>query len=1171
MAIRYYISTEEASFFINNRMGYANSIPTSGNYKVGDFIISSTQEDGIFGWVCTVAGTPGEWEVIGSGMSNGSVMHDKVVGYINAVSFSDTRSSIEIGINEYEKGKDFLEVHYNGLMLAEGVHYNVSEDGKSIIALDEVWNENADDTQQMIFRVIKSEGVNVKELKNTININSACYEVEMGIEGFSPEKDVVEVHLNGVLLVQGVDYEIVEGRISKLDRNEAWNPYNVNGQKMFVRVFRNIANLVEPVDGSVTMEKLSPDVRSDVAAIDGLVSSLGIQNSTISNLNDRVTAIEEKIESGDIVTNGGGGGGGPVKLTYKDNLVEVINTNTVAIGLPFNKEKDMLEVHIDGLKLAEGVHYNISEDGTSIVKVEGVWNPDSLEDQYIDFRVITAGNQQIDHLTRNVEFSSPMTEVGIELEYEHGVDILIVHLNGIKLVEGLDFEYVAEGNKIVKIDGNEPWNLYGVDGQLFVIDVLRNVGEKVEMDDLADDVKQAIEAAGNIDLSGFATKEELNVLFQDVDNGKNLIATSIGNPLITGNSTFKAMSEAILGLRRNTENETDAKEVLYNMMIEDGYNEATSSMTVDELIDLLDDSNIKLNEIAQVACGYGHAFILKNDGSLWACGNNSTGQLGLNNKTDSTTFKQVTTNINNDVKQVACGDNFTIILKNDGSVWGSGYNGFRSLGLGDNVDRTTFTQVTTNVNNDVKQIACGHRHTMIIKNDGSLWGCGYNNNGELGLNNVSQKDTFTKVTTNVNNDVKFVTCGMNYTFIIKNDGSLWGCGYNSDGQLGLGTYDSDAHTTFTQVTTNINNDVAEIACGNGHSIIIKNDGSVWGCGRNDYGQVGLNNTTTRITTFTQATTNINNDAKQVSCGWYHTMVLKNDGSVWTCGWNTHGQLGLSNNDDKSVLTKASDNCIKATCGSYYIFMVKNDNSVWSSGDSYAGQLGLGDKDRRNEFTQVQIPSSPIDEYEISRLKLYYYLLDNEIPVTEDMNVSNMLDLLVDEYVNNMILGYENNLRIILTDEGVEVTEEDDMANLITKVDEEFDRKNNQEYQFDANQEGYPVDILTYTDKIVSSSTTWAIFKQETLPLSGIFKCETGFTKLGTKASPASVRLGVVDTNGVETFYDTFSQSSTNGTTIANWIIDIQRDSTINFYGMVESAANTLSIHRVSISTNVVCN
>ena len=521
MAIRYYVSTEEASFFNNNRMGYANSIPTEGNYKVGDFIISSTQENGIFGWVCTVAGNPGEWEVIGSGMSDGSGMHDKIVGYVNAVSFSDARNSVEIGINEYKKGIDFLEVHYNGLMLAEGVHYNVSEDGLSIEAIDDVWNENADDTQQMIFRVLKSEGVNVKELKNTINIDSACYEVEMGIEGFNPEIDVVEVHLNGVLLVQGVDYEIVEGKISKLDRSEAWNPYNVNGQKMFVRVFRNIANLIEPEDGSVTVEKLAPELASDIAAIDGLVTTVGIQNSTISNLNDRVTAIEEKIESGDIVTNGSVGG--PVKLTYKDNLVEVVNTNTVAIGLEFDKEKDMLEVHIDGLKLAEGVHYNISEDGLSIVKVDGVWNPDSLEDQYIDFRVITAGNEQIEHLTNNIEFSSPMTEVEIGLEYEHGVDILIVHLNGIKLVEGLDFEYVAEGNKIVKIDATEPWNLYAVDGQLFVIDVLRNVGEKVTMDDLADDVKQAIEAAGNIDMSGYATNEDILRLEQQIIENTNLI------------------------------------------------------------------------------------------------------------------------------------------------------------------------------------------------------------------------------------------------------------------------------------------------------------------------------------------------------------------------------------------------------------------------------------------------------------------------------------------------------------------------------------------------------------------------------------------------------------------------------------------------------------------------
>ena len=159
-----------------------------------------------------------------------------------------------------------------------------------------------------------------------------------------------------------------------------------------------------------------------------------------------------------------------------------------------------------------------------------------------------------------------MTEVGIGLEYEHGVDILIVHLNGVKLVEGLDFEYVAEGNKIIKIDASEPWNLYGVDGQLFVIDVLRNVGEKVEMDDLADDVKQAIEAAGNIDLSGkqdttdnnLATTDKtivgaINELFQNANNGKQIIADAIGSPL-SSDDTFAAMGSSINTLTTNFRN-----------------------------------------------------------------------------------------------------------------------------------------------------------------------------------------------------------------------------------------------------------------------------------------------------------------------------------------------------------------------------------------------------------------------------------------------------------------------------------------------------------------------------------------------------------------------------------------------------------------------------------------
>jgi len=289
-----------------------------------------------------------------------------------------------------------------------------------------------------------------------------------------------------------------------------------------------------------------------------------------------------------------------------------------------------------------------------------------------------------------------------------------------------------------------------------LLNVIDNAGDNSDIGDVADLLTNDKSLVGAI-----------NELFQSANNGKQLIADAIGNDLINGDSTFKAMSEAILALRSSSDNETDAKEVLYNMMIEDGYDEATSEMTVDDLIELLDDSQISINDVKQIACGDDHTFILKNDGSVWACGNNNYGELGLNSTTNTTTFTQVTTNINNDVKQIVCGNSYTFILKNDGSLWATGYNASGQLGLGNKDNTTTFTQVTANVNNDVKQIVCGYFHTFILKNDGSIWSCGVNYYGGLGLNDTTSRNTFTQVTTNINNDVKQIACGNYHTFILK--------------------------------------------------------------------------------------------------------------------------------------------------------------------------------------------------------------------------------------------------------------------------------------------------------------------------------------------------------------------------------------------------------------------
>ena len=92
--------------------------------------------------------------------------------------------------------------------------------------------------------------------------------------------------------------------------------------------------------------------------------------------------------------------------------------------------------------------------------------------------------------------------------------------------------------------------------------------------------------------------------------------------------------------------------------------------------------------------------------------------------------------------------------------------------------------------------------SIILKDDDTLWGCGGNGSGELGLGNSANKTTFTQITTNTDN-IKSVYCGSLHTFILKNDGTLWGCGYNNFGQLGLGG--GGSRTTFTQITTNTDN------------------------------------------------------------------------------------------------------------------------------------------------------------------------------------------------------------------------------------------------------------------------------------------------------------------------------------------------------------------------------
>ena len=385
-----------------------------------------------------------------------------------------------------------------------------------------------------------------------------------------------------------------------------------------------------------------------------------------------------------------------------------------------------------------------------------------------------------------------------------------------------------------------------------------------------------------------------------------------------------------------------------------------------------------------------HTLILKNDDTLWACGEN-WGQLGLENAGSKTTFTQVTTNTDN-IKSVYGFFDHTFILKNDGTLWGCGWSvGTLGLGAGSG-KKTIFTQITTNADN-IKSVYCGYGHTIILKNDGTLWGCGENGNGQIGLGNTTARNIFTQITTNTN-DIKSVYCGHNHTLILKNDDTLWGCGNNSYGQLGIES--AGNKTTFTIIDTNPGN-IKSICCGSNCTLMLQNNGILWGCGSNSNGQLGLGDKT-NVITFTKITNNI----KSVYCGYQHTIILKNDGTLWGCGKNESGQLGLGDTTDRKTFTQLTTNAnnIKSVyCGYQHTIILKNDSTLWGCGHNTEGQLGLGDTTNRTTLTQITTNVDNIKSFANnypdlpSVIKIY----DTKVGYAETLDTNNFRNISINTF------------------------------------------------------------------------------------------------------------------------------------------------------------------------------
>ena len=270
-----------------------------------------------------------------------------------------------------------------------------------------------------------------------------------------------------------------------------------------------------------------------------------------------------------------------------------------------------------------------------------------------------------------------------------------------------------------------------------------------------------------------------------------------------------------------------------------------------------------LTDITAIAAGCNHSLALKSDGTVWAWGYNHYGQLGDGTTTDSSTPVQVEgpagAGYLTGITAIAAGDSHSLALKSDGTVWAWGDNYYDELGDGtpeysevsymSPVPMQVVGPAGAGYLTGITAIAAGYKNNLALKSDGTVWAWGSNYFGQLGDGTTTDSSAPVQVKGPAGagylTGITAIASDGGHCLALKSDGTVWAWGDNYYDELGDGT--TTNRSTPVQVEgpagAGYLTGITAIAAGGVHSMALKPDGTVWGWGLNDYGQLGDGTTT----------------------------------------------------------------------------------------------------------------------------------------------------------------------------------------------------------------------------------------------------------------------------------------------------------------------------------------
>jgi alpha-tubulin suppressor-like RCC1 family protein len=334
-------------------------------------------------------------------------------------------------------------------------------------------------------------------------------------------------------------------------------------------------------------------------------------------------------------------------------------------------------------------------------------------------------------------------------------------------------------------------------------------------------------------------------------------------------------------------------------------------------------------------------------GQLYCWGSGEQGQLGLGDTSSRNARSRV--GGNNDWVLAATAERSTCALRAPGLLYCFGSNNSGELGVGDLLERLVPTPVRHDLS--FRSLSCGGRNCCALDDERQLYCWGDNLEGKVGQGDpFSAPDALEPLTVLPGVAWSTVELGQGHACAIREDGALFGWGRNPMGEAGLGPGLGQVREP-TRIGTET--DWVSLAASQHHACGVRAEGSLWCWGQNPFFELG--HADPMHVAFVPERMGAESDWASVGAGWFHTCALKRDGRLFCFGRAIEGQLGQGGSIDpilEPTLVESPSRWQSLALGNFQTSGIDDAGALHCWGMGEDGQLGMGDNERRHVPTLV---------------------------------------------------------------------------------------------------------------------------------------------------------------------------------------------------------------------------